>query len=221
MIWRRALSAVLHPFGRLALRFLPVRDPWARLPYDAPLEAFGEGARRDFAWVFEGDSAVTVRSFADILDWLDGCEYVSDPHLFQEDDFCQHPRTFEHIRRGDCEDYALWAWRKMVELEMDAELVVGRRVPPGSMNSRHAWIMFRQSGVEFLFEPICRDRSASIRPLETVRQAYIPEFGVAPDRRRFSFAGYAYFLQNPHLGKPDATRDEIPHLESPPPTANV
>jgi hypothetical protein len=198
---RRVLAIVIHPFGRLALRLFPVRDPWERLPFDAPLAAYGDGARRDFSWVFEGESAVEVASLADILEWLEGCEYISDPHLFQEADFWQHPRTFEHIRRGDCEDYALWAWRKMVELEMDAELVIGRRVPPASENSRHAWIVFRQHGVEFLFEPVTRDRAAAIRPLEEVRDDYIPEFGVTATRRRFSFAGHAYFLQNPHLGR--------------------
>jgi hypothetical protein len=34
-----------------------------------------------------------------------------------------------------------------------------------------------------------------------VRERYIPEFGVAADRRRFTFAGHAYFLQNRHLGR--------------------
>jgi hypothetical protein len=37
-----------------------------------------------------------------------------------------------------------------------------------------------------------------------VKAEYIPEFGVGPDRRRFAFAGYLYFLKNPHLGRSDA-----------------
>ena len=194
---------------QLRLRLFPVRDPWQRLAYEAPLAMFGEGARHGFDWVFEGESAIAVRSLDDVLDWLEGCHYESDPSLFRESDYWQHPHTFERLRRGDCEDFALWAWRKLVELGIDADLVIGRRVPPTSENSRHAWILFREGSDEFVLEPVIRDRSEAVRHVSTVRGAYIPEFGVARDRRRFVFAGYAYFLQNRHLGRAsDATGTE-------------
>jgi hypothetical protein len=178
-----------------------VRDPWVRLPYEAPLALYGAGARRDFDWVFEGESTAVVETLDDLMQWLAECTYDSDARLFQEADFWQHPRTFEHLRRGDCEDYALWAWRKLLEIGVDADLVIGRRVPPGAENSRHAWILFRLSDEEFVFEPVaCQDRSLAVRPLAAARGDYIPEFGVNRERRRFFFAGYAFFLQNPHLG---------------------
>ena len=166
---------------------------------------FGDGARHGFDWVFEGESAVDVASLDDILDWLTSCEYETDATLFREADYWQHPHTFEQFRRGDCEDFALWTWRKLVELGIDADLVIGRRVPPGSENSRHAWILFRQEGEEFLFEPVFRNRGSAVRHISTVRAEYIPEFGVSRDRGRFLFAGYAYFLQNRHLGKLSAS----------------
>jgi hypothetical protein len=169
--------------------------------------------------VFEGDSAVAVASFDDVLAWLAGCTYATDHHLFQEADFWQHPRTFEHLRCGDCEDFALWAWRKMVELGMDADLVVGRRVPPGSTNSRHAWILFRDGRDEFLFEPVRAEHRDAVRPVSVVRTAYIPEFGVTPGRRRFLFAGYAYFLQNRHLGSGAPPADR-PHRAAPGPATS-
>jgi hypothetical protein len=167
----------------------------------APRALLGAGARRGFDWVFEGDTGVSVRGLEDILDWLASCHYETDASLFRESDYWQHPYTFEQLRRGDCEDFALWAWRKLVELGIDADLVIGRRVPPGAENSRHAWILFRDGDDEFLFEPVVRDRSSAVRHVTTVRTEYIPEFGVAADRSRFLFAGYAYFLQNPHLGR--------------------
>jgi hypothetical protein len=108
--------------GFLARR-LPIDDAWERFDFDAPLHVFGNGSRHDFAWYFQGDSSVHVSSIDDVQDWLLGCEYVSDPELFNEPDFWQHPRTFEQLRRGDCEDHALWAWRKLVELGHDAHLV--------------------------------------------------------------------------------------------------
>ena len=204
----RLFGPVRRAVHQLRLRLFPVRDPWQRLPYEAPLAMYGEGARNGFDWVFEGESAIAVRSLDDVLDWLAGCRYESDTSLFRESDYWQHPHTFEQLRRGDCEDFALWAWRKLVELGIDADLVVGRRVPPTSENSRHAWILFRDGQDEYVFEPIVNDRSMAVRHVSTVREAYIPEFGVARDRRRFAFAGYAYFLQNRHLGRTSAATGE-------------
>jgi len=92
-----------------------------------------------------------------------------DASLFRESDYWQHPHTFEQLRRGDCEDFALWAWRKLIEIGIDADLVIGRRVPPQSENSRHAWILFRRGGDEFLFEPVLchRERSEAVRPVSS------------------------------------------------------
>lgn len=206
---RRALRVLLRPVRRLVLRLTPVDDPWERLAADPPLAALGVGARRDFAWYFEGDSIVPVGSLDDVFAWLAGCKYASDPHLFQEPDFWQHPCVFEHLRHGDCEDFALWAWRKLVELGYDADFVVGRCVPPECENGRHAWIVFRRDGTEYVFEPAWAQHPHAVCALADVRAAYIPEFGVGRDRRPFAFAGYLYFLKNPHLGRP-RSRGERP-----------
>ena len=201
----RVAAALIAPFRRAAhqlrLRLFPVRDPWMRLPYEAPLVMFGDGARHGFDWVFEGETEVAVSTLDEIITWLGECRYETDTSLFREADYWQHPRTFEQLRRGDCEDFASWAWRKLIELGIDAELVIGRRVPPTTDDSRHAWIIFRQDGDEFVFEPVVQERSATVRPVDAVRGEYIPEFGVSRDRRRFFFAGYAYFLQNRQLGR--------------------
>ena len=204
LVIRRALAAILQPAYRLLLRLVPVPDPWERFDVAPRLGHFGSGARRDFGWYFEGESAVAVGSLVDVQGWLAGCAYARDPELFQEPDFWQHPRTFEHLRRGDCEDFALWAWRKLVELGYDADLVVGRCVPPAERNSRHAWIVFRRDGAEYLYEPSRGTRPEAVRLLSDVRARYLPEFGVGPDRRRFTFAGWLHFQKNPHLGRPDA-----------------
>ena len=202
---RRGASGLFGPvrraFHQLRLRLFPIHDPWQRLPYEAPLVMFGEGARNGFDWVFDGDTSIAVRSLDDIVEWLAGCRYEADATLFRESDYWQHPYTFEQLRRGDCEDFALWAWRKLVELGFDADLVIGRRVPPSSDDSRHAWILFRDGTDEYLFEPAVRDRAAAVRHVTMVRASYIPELGVAADRRPFLFAGHAYYRQNRHLGK--------------------
>ena len=175
----------------VALRLVPPKDPWTRIPMRPPLHAFGPGARQDFAWYFQGESGVSVRQIDEMLAWLGQCEYTSDHEAYQVSDFWQHPRTFELMRRGDCEDFALWAWRKLVELGFDAQFVVGYATVGPEAGRRHAWVQFRDGDREFLLEPCQRSADHAVRPLDEVRDAYYPEYGVDAQWRRFAFAGYA------------------------------
>ena len=88
-----------------------------------PASVFGPGSRQPFADYFAGESCVHVRSIDDIVAFLQTCEYVSDIELFHKPDFWQHPRDFEKLRRGDCADFALWAWRKLAELGIAHEVI--------------------------------------------------------------------------------------------------
>jgi predicted transglutaminase-like cysteine proteinase len=105
---------------------------------------------------------------------------VSDAEQFHERDVWQAPCAFERRQRGDCEDFALWAWRKLAEIGVDAEFFVGR-VTSGSgpaLEGQHAWVVYRKDGEEVLFEPAARDRARMIRPLSAVKDAYVPHFAV-------------------------------------------
>lgn len=183
----------LRPFWRLLLRAIPAPDPWERVGYRVPVRKFGPGSTHDFAWYFQGTSSVSVSSLDDIENWLLGCEYVSDPDLFRVDDYWQHPQTFEQIRRGDCEDYALWAWRKLIELGYDADLVEGRCLPwsPGADGNErtHAWVIFRREGESYLFETTCKTKQQMVRRLADVADVYRPEIGVDRNRKSFAFGG--------------------------------
>jgi hypothetical protein len=109
---------------------------------------FGAGSRRPFADYLNGESRVTVQSVADICRWLQQCEYVRDADLFNQKDVWQHPGEFEARQKGDCEDHALWAWRKLKELNISAEFVVGRlewgdeAIGAGA----HAWVTYVENG---------------------------------------------------------------------------
>lgn len=175
---------------RVILALRPPADPWRRLRIRPPVHAFGPGARQDFAWYFQGESMVTVRQLPDVLRWLRHCEYVSDEDAYQVTDFWQHPRTFEMMRRGDCEDFALWAWRKLVELGFDAEFIVGYARTGPAAGQRHAWVVFRDRENEYLLEPCQRSEEHALQPLHAVRANYIPEYGVDARRQRFAFAGH-------------------------------
>ena len=111
---------------RLATRLVGRESAWKRVPMRVPASVFGPGSRQPFAEYFEGESCVHVRSIDDIVAFLQTCEYVTDIELFHKLDFWQHPAAFEKLRRGDCEDFALWAWRKLAELGIDADFCVGR-----------------------------------------------------------------------------------------------
>lgn len=189
---RILVTYISNPLARLLLRTVSLENPWERYVSSVPLKVYGLGAQRDFCWYFEGESTVEVASIEDMKEWLLGCDYASDPDLFQQVDFWQHPCTFEQLRKGDCEDFSLWAWRKLVRLGYDAEFVAGRCVQPGCTETHHGhtWIVFRKDGVTYLFDPIIRARSHMVEPLDAVRHEYIPEVSVDGHFTRYAYAGY-------------------------------
>lgn len=203
-----ALRLVLYwsvrPAWRLLLRIMPAHDPWQRVEYRVPIGRYGFGSRHDFDWYFEGKSLVSTGSLDEVREWLLGCEYVQDEELFHEADFWQHPRTFERIRRGDCEDHALWAWRKLLELGYDAELVSGRFLPwqPGAGDGErgHVWVLFRRDGQTYLLEAAAKTPERVIQPLDDVRGKYRPEYGVDRHRRRFAFNGALQTMRDREFG---------------------
>ena len=188
-----ALANLISPLLRLAGRLAGRDSAWEPVTVQVPAGAFGPGSERPFAAYFEGDSAVGVASIDDIVAWLQTCEYVSDVELFQKRDFWQHPRVFESLRRGDCEDFALWAWRKLAELGIEAEFCVGRVVSRQhqDVDHQHAWVVYRIDGTPFLFEPAARTPSYMIRPLEEAMDDYVPHFAVNHRFETNAFIGCA------------------------------
>ena len=138
---KRVLGKILRPLFRRVVGLFRISDPWERLEINVPLSAYGAGARRDFREYLGGQSIVPVTSVEDIQSWLLGCSYERDEVLFAETDFWQHPVTFERLRAGDCEDFSLWAWRKLVELKHDVDFVAGYTLESGRLAGRHAWLL--------------------------------------------------------------------------------
>src|SRR6186997_2101769 len=118
------------------------KSSWKRLSLPVPIGAFGPGSQREFAHYFEGESGVRVESIDEIVEWLLTCQYMTDATQFNERDLWQHPIAFEQLRCGDCEDFALWAWRKLADIGIDAEFYVGRVVLGGEPGTdrQHAWV---------------------------------------------------------------------------------
>lgn len=187
---RRLVMKVIRPLWEFVVRRIPIDDPWERLTTEPRLHMYGSGARLDFASYLKGSSLVEVASLDDVQDWLIECKYERDDVLFGESDFWQHPSTFERLRAGDCEDHAVWAWRKLIELGCDVDLVAGWCVSEGELHGRHAWLLLRRDDGEYLFETVAKTREDMLRPIADVRNAYIPQFGVDRHAKRFAFSGY-------------------------------
>jgi hypothetical protein len=196
---RASLRRLISPIIRFAGRLLGHESAWEPVRMRVPASAFGPGSRQPFADYFEGESSVRVESIDDIVAWLQTCEYVSDIELFQERDFWQHPGAFESRRRGDCEDFALWAWRKLAEVGVDAEFCVGRVICDDrpELDRQHAWVVFRVDEAAYLFEPAARIRSRMIRPLADAMGDYVPHFAV---NHRFDTNAFVGCASDSHRG---------------------
>src|SRR5258708_3269033 len=93
---------------------------------------------------------VQCRGFDEIRRFLAGCKYVSDKDQFGMEDYWQPPEEFERNKRGDCEDFALWTWRQLINMGYNARYVLGTYDGPGTT---HAWVVYEDDGW-FLIEPL-------------------------------------------------------------------
>ncbi len=186
---RNLSRRALEPLRRWLVRSTGTTDPWERLGFTVPAHTLGRGSIHEFAWYLEGESSVAVGNVDEVCAWLLECEYVRDPELFHEDDFWQHPATFERLRQGDCEDHAIWAWRKLSELGIDAELMSGTWRPSESVTGGHVWVRFRDGDDEFILESVGRSRDRMLRRLADVRHEYVPHAGVDRECRLHAYGG--------------------------------
>ncbi len=94
---------------------------------------------------------VVCRNMDEIHAFLCTCRYVSDQEQFGVRDHWMAPEEFEKVRRGDCDDFALWTWRQLIGLGYAARFVVGSA---GRYGSGHAWVTFEVRGKTFVVEPL-------------------------------------------------------------------
>ena len=136
---------------------------------------------------------VVCRDLDEIRAFLATCRYVSDREQFGVDDYWMRPEDFERVRRGDCDDFALWTWRQLLGLGYSARFVTGRA---GRYGTGHAWVSFRVHDQIFIVEPLlawCQE----LPRLETLR--YRPSVSVEVDGSHVKFFEHKTYPVEPPL----------------------
>ena len=126
--------------------------------------------------------AIKCQSIHDICQFLKGCRGVSDEDLFGKRDYWQPPEDFEKLKKGDCDDFALWTWRQFLSLGYDARVVFGRF---GRFGTGHAWVEYFENNKCYLVEPQRRMLGESMPRLSTL--VYTPQFSAAWDGEKLSY----------------------------------
>ncbi|CAG0926425.1 hypothetical protein TFLX_00076 [Thermoflexales bacterium] len=161
--------------------------PWCKQALLIAPKYFGPGSQHNFSWYLEQDSAVAARSIGEICRWLQACEYLTDLDQFRTIDHWQHPSEFELTRQGDCEDHALWAWRKLIGLGYAAEFMVGTSYRHNRSGEYHAWVVFTRKDRRYLLEAAYK-QAQMIAPLQQVQRLYDPDFSVDQQLQTYSYA---------------------------------
>jgi predicted transglutaminase-like cysteine proteinase len=171
-------------------------NSWGSVHKNVPLRFFGIGCKQDFAVYFDRASSVQVKKLDDVLDWLLSCKYVTDSMSQGVPDHWQHPVDFESFRAGDCEDHALWAWRKLVELGYKAEFMAGKRIREGVPHS-HAWVIWHHKESFFLLETTAKQKDRVIKTQEEALTEYVPFVAVDENKKRKVYMGFPNWILLP------------------------
>lgn len=120
--------------------------------------------------------------FAALRRFLSDCSYVSDEKQFGQKDYWQPPEQFEESRKGDCEDFALWCWRQLLQMNYSAKLVIGTA---GRYGAGHAWVTFEKDSQTFLLEPQMWPLGLTMPRISTLR--YHPKFSMSWNGKTVSY----------------------------------
>lgn len=126
--------------------------------------------------------AIKCNAIGQIGDFLRSCKYVSDQEQFAKPDYWQAPEEFEKRKAGDCEDFALWAWRQLLSLGYDARFVAGTG---GRYGAGHAWVEYFRDDKCYLVEPLAARFGFTLLRLFTLK--YSPEFSVSWDGKTLRY----------------------------------
>ena len=136
---------------------------------------------------------IQCTTIGEIRAFLMGCRYVSDEELFGKRDYWQPPEEFEKRKMGDCEDFALWTWRQLLNLGFEARFIGGSSTRYGD---GHAWVEYIKDGKCFLVEPLYCKFGYTMPRLSTLR--YEPRISVSWDGKTLRY--FSHKKPKSHIG---------------------
>lgn len=140
--------------------------------------------------------SIKCKNVEEVRRFLSGCKTISDKEQFGKEDYWQPPDQFERTRQGDCDDFAFWTWRQLMELGYNARVVFGQA---GRYGIGHAWVEFYRDEKWFLVEPqFCVVGSVFPR-LSTVK--FRPRFSVGWQHEKLSYYAHQQRHFHPALAK--------------------
>jgi hypothetical protein len=125
---------------------------------------------------------VKCNSLEDLRAFLKKCRYVSDEEQFGRKEYWMPPQEFERSRKGDCEDFSLYAWRQLLEMGYKARFVGGTA---GDSPLGHAWVTFQKNGKHYLLEP--QKRSIGLKTPRLDALKYKPNISAEWDGKQAHF----------------------------------
>jgi hypothetical protein len=125
---------------------------------------------------------IECKTMHEVREFLAECKYVSDKELFGKDDYWQPPEDFEKRKKGDCEDFALWTWRQLLNMGYDARFIGGSC---GRYGEGHGWVEYFQNGKCFLVESLRCSIGETMPRLSTIR--YEPKLSVSWDGKTLKY----------------------------------
>jgi hypothetical protein len=129
---------------------------------------------------------VRCSTLQEIRDFLRHCKQASDKETFGEDDYWVPPEQFEKIKQGDCDDFALWTWRQLLQMGYKARFVAGRY---GRYRQGHAWTTFKFGGKDFIADGTHCYLGMRLPRLQIMK--YHPIYSVEWDGERIQFYSHA------------------------------
>jgi hypothetical protein len=135
-------------------------------------------------------------SFREMRKFLSKCSYVSDEEQFGMEDYWQSPEDFEISKKGDCDDFALWAWRQVLGMGFPARFVIG---PALRYGQTHAWVTFEKDGKNFILEALNWVLGESMPRLSAIR--YHPRTSVEWNGEKIIYFVHQKRTFNPTLGQ--------------------
>ncbi len=180
-----------------------------RLPYEAPLAAFGDGARHGFDWVFEGQTECAVSTFDDILAWLADCQLRERREPLPRVGLLAAPT---HVRAVAARRLRGLRAMGVAQADRDRNRRRSRDRAPSAAGSPRT-VGTRGFCFDGAVTSSCSSRSSATGTERGGASGFVSARRSTSRNSEWRaiavgslFAGHVYFLQNRHLGRARPTR---------------